>query len=94
MIVVYGCESWSLILNGKVRLRVFQNHVLKEMFGPKGDESTRKCRKLHTYLHLPKIIRVIEPRAMKFASYMADMVREKWVRCSGGEAGHGEDRRS
>jgi hypothetical protein len=39
-IKVYGCEAWSLILREKRRLRVFENRVLRRVFGPKRDEVT------------------------------------------------------
>ena len=40
-VVLYGCETWSLIWRGKLRLRVFENRVLMRIFGPKRDEVTR-----------------------------------------------------
>ena len=36
--VLYGCETWSLTLREERRLRVFENRVLRRIFGPKGDE--------------------------------------------------------
>ena len=38
--VLYGCEIWSLTLREELRLRVFQNRVLRRVFGPKRDEMT------------------------------------------------------
>ena len=38
--VLYGCETWSLTLREELRLRVFENRVLRRVFGPKGDEVT------------------------------------------------------
>jgi hypothetical protein len=45
-IVLYGCETWSLALREEHRLRVFENRLLREIFGPKTDEVTgwRKLR--------------------------------------------------
>jgi hypothetical protein len=40
-IVLYGCETWSLILKKEHKLRVFQNRVLRRISGPKRDEVTR-----------------------------------------------------
>jgi hypothetical protein len=40
-VVLYGCETWSLTL------RVFENRVLRRIFGPKRDEVTEEWRKLH-----------------------------------------------
>jgi hypothetical protein len=37
-VVVYGCETWSLTLREEHRLRVFENRVLRRIFGPKRDE--------------------------------------------------------
>ena len=46
-IVLYGCETWSLTLREERKLRVFENRVFRRIFGPKRDELTRECRKLH-----------------------------------------------
>jgi hypothetical protein len=45
-VVLYGCESWSLILTEAHRLRVFEVRVLRRIFGPKRDEMAGGCRKL------------------------------------------------
>jgi hypothetical protein len=39
-VVLYGCETWSLILRKEHRPRVFENRVLRRIFGPKRDEVT------------------------------------------------------
>jgi hypothetical protein len=39
-VVLYGCETWSLTLREEQRLRVFENRVLRRIFGPKRDEAT------------------------------------------------------
>ena len=46
-VVLYGCETWSLTLKEERRLRVFENRVLRKVFGPKRDEATGEWRKLH-----------------------------------------------
>jgi hypothetical protein len=46
-VVLYGCETWSLILKEELRMRVLENKVLRRIFGPKRDEVTREWRKLH-----------------------------------------------
>ena len=46
-VVLYGCETWSLILREEHRLRVCENRVLRSIFGPKRDEVTGEWRKLH-----------------------------------------------
>jgi hypothetical protein len=64
-VVFYGCETWSLTLREKHRLRVFGNRVLRGIFGPKRDEVTGEWRMLHSgELHnlyaSPDIIRQIK----------------------------------
>ena len=44
---MYGCETWSLTLKEERRLRVFENRVLRRIFGPKRDKMTEEWRKLH-----------------------------------------------
>jgi hypothetical protein len=46
-VVLYGCETWSLTLREERRWRVFENSVLRRIFGPKSDEVTGGWRKLH-----------------------------------------------
>jgi hypothetical protein len=46
-LVLYGCEIWSLILREGSRLRVFENRVLRRIFGPMRDEVIREWRRLH-----------------------------------------------
>jgi hypothetical protein len=45
-VVLYGCETWSRTLREEHRLRVFENRVLRRVFGPKRDEVTGEWRKL------------------------------------------------
>ena len=45
--VAYGCETWSLTLREEHRLRVFENRVLRRIFGPESDEVRGEWRKLH-----------------------------------------------
>jgi hypothetical protein len=47
-IVLYGCETWSLTLREEHRLRVFENRVVRRIFGPKRDEVTGEWKKLHS----------------------------------------------
>jgi len=46
-VVLYGCETWSLILREECKLMVFKNMVLRRIFGLKWDEVIREWRKLH-----------------------------------------------
>jgi len=69
-VVLYGCETRSLTLREECRTRVFENRVLRRIFGPKRDEVTKEWRKLHSEelndLHCSSnIVRVIELRNMK-----------------------------
>ena len=43
--VLYGCETWSLKLRKESRLRVFENRLLRKIFGPKRDEVNRGVKK-------------------------------------------------
>jgi hypothetical protein len=69
-VVLYVCETWSLTLRDERRLRVFENRVLRRVFGPKKDEVTGEWRKLHNeelndLYSLPNIVRVVKSRRMK-----------------------------
>jgi len=46
-VVLYGCETWLLTFREERRLRVFENRVLRRIFGPKRNEVTGKWIKLH-----------------------------------------------
>ena len=46
-VVLYGCETWSLTLREVRKLRVFENMVLRRIFGPMRDEVTGEWRRLH-----------------------------------------------
>jgi hypothetical protein len=77
-VVLYGCGTLSLTLTEEHRLRVFENRVLRRIFGPKRDEVTGGWRKLHNEeLHIlyssPSIVRVIKARGMRWAWHVARM---------------------
>jgi hypothetical protein len=81
---LYGCKTWPLTLGEEHRLRVFENRVLRRIFGPKRDEVTGEWRKLHNEeLHIlylfPNIIRQIQSRRMRWAGHMARMGEERKV---------------
>jgi hypothetical protein len=66
-VVLYGCETWSLTLREENRLRVFENRVLRRIFGHRRDEVTGEWRKLHNEeLHnlysFPDIVRQVKSR--------------------------------
>jgi hypothetical protein len=74
-VVLYGCETLFLTLREEHRLRVFENRVLRRIFGPKRDEVTGGWRRLHNEeLHglysSPSIVRVIKARRMRWAGHM------------------------
>jgi hypothetical protein len=81
-VVVYGCETWSLPLKEEHRLRMFENRVLRRIFGPKRDEITRGWRKLHTVeLHnmypSPNVIIIMKSRRIRWAGHVIRMVDKR-----------------
>jgi hypothetical protein len=66
------------------RLRVFENRVLRRVFGPKRDEVTGEWRKLHKeevndLYSLPNIVRVVKSRRMRWAGHVARMREDRGV---------------
>jgi hypothetical protein len=83
-VVLYGCETRSVTLREDHRLRVFENRVLRRMFGPKRDEVTGEWSKLHNEeLHnlysFPYIVRQVKSRRMRWAGHVARMGEERKV---------------
>jgi hypothetical protein len=76
-VVLYGCETWSLTLGEEHRLRVFENRVLRRIFGPKREEdgSWRKLHnnELHSLYSSTNIVRVIKSSRMRWAGHLARM---------------------
>jgi hypothetical protein len=77
-VILYGCKTWSLTLREGHRLRVFENKVLRRIFGPKRDEVTGWSRKLHNQelrdlYSSPSIIRIMKSRRMRWAGHVAQM---------------------
>jgi hypothetical protein len=77
-VVLYGCETWSLALREEHRPRVFENRMLRRIFGPTRDEVTGEWRMLHNgELHnlysSPDIIRQIKSMRMSWAGHVARM---------------------
>jgi hypothetical protein len=80
-VVLYGCETWSLTVREEHKLRVFENRVLRRIFGPRRAGVTGEWRKLHNeefhnLYSSPSIIRIIKSGRMRWARHVARM-REK-----------------
>ena len=76
--LLYEWETWSLTLREERRLRVFENGVLRRIFGPEKGEVTGKWRRLHNEelyaLYTPPyVIRVIISRTRKLSGHVARM---------------------
>ena len=71
-----GCETWSVTFRVERNLRVFENRVLRHIFGAKKDEVTGEWRRLHNEelygLYCPpNIIRVNRSRSTRWAGHVA-----------------------
>jgi len=69
-VVLYGCETWSLILREEHLMRVSANRVMRKMCGPMRDEITGEWRRLYTeelndMYSSPDIVRVFKSRIMR-----------------------------
>jgi hypothetical protein len=75
--VLYGRETWSLTFREDHGLRVFENRVLRKIFGPKREEGGpwRKLHndELHSLPSSPNIVRVIKSGRMRWAGHVAHM---------------------
>jgi hypothetical protein len=77
-VVLYGSENWSLTLREGQRLKVFENRVLRRVFGPKRDETTGEWRRLHNeelndLYSSPNNIPLIKSRRMRWTGHVARM---------------------
>jgi hypothetical protein len=76
-VVLYGCETWSQTLREEYRLRVFENSVLRRIFGPKRDEvigwRNLHNEELHNLCSLQSIIRMLKSRRMRWTGHVACM---------------------
>ena len=83
-VVLYGCEAWSLTLREERKLRVFQNMVLRRIFGPRRDDITGEWRRLHNeelndFYSSPNIVWVIKSIRMRWAGRAVRMGEERGV---------------
>ena len=76
-VVLYGCETWSLTLREGSRIRVFENRILRRIFGPKRDENGEWRRlhneELHGLYRSNSIVRVIKSIRLRWAGHVARM---------------------
>jgi len=83
-VVLYGCEAWSMTLREERKLRVFENMVLRRIFGPRRDEVMGEWRRLRNeelndLYSSPNIVRVIKSRRTRLAGRVARMGEEREV---------------
>jgi len=77
-VVLYGRETWFLTLREKHRPKVFENRVLRRIFGSKREEVTGEWRrtyneKVYALDCSPNIIRVIKSRRMRWVGHVASV---------------------
>jgi hypothetical protein len=78
--ILYDCGTWSLALRKENRMGMFEDRVLRRIFGPKKDEVTEDWSKLHNeelyrLYFSPNIIRMIKSRRMRLAGHVGRMDR-------------------
>ena len=76
------CETWSLSLREERKPKVFENLVLRRIFGPRRDEVTGEWRRLHNeelndLYSSPNIVRVIKSRRMRLAGHVARIIETR-----------------
>jgi len=81
-VVLYGCETWSLTWREERKLKVFENMVLRRIFGPSWDEVRGEWRRLHNeelndLYCSPNIVWAIKWRRMRWAGHVARMGEER-----------------
>ena len=81
-VVLYGCETWLLTLREERKLRVFENMVLRRIFGSRREEVTGEWSRLHNeklndLYSSTNIVWMIKSRRMRWAGHVARMGEEK-----------------
>ena len=81
--MLHGCETWSITLREECRLRVFENRIMKRIFGPKRAENG-EWRRLHNeelcrLYRSPNIIREIKYRKLRWTEHVAGMEEDRGV---------------
>ena len=81
---LYGCETWSLTLREERKMGLFENMVLRRIFGPRRDGVMGEWWRLHNeelndLYCSPNIVRVIKWRRMRWAEHVASMGEERGV---------------
>jgi len=94
-VVLYGCETWSLTLQKERKLRVFENMVLRRIFGTRRHEVTGEWRRLHNkelndLYSSPNIVWVVKSRRIRWAGHVARMGEERG--CIGSSRGNRRER--
>jgi hypothetical protein len=89
-VVLYGCLTWSVTLREERSLRVFENRVLREVFGPEKDEGTGEWRRLHkekiySPYSSPNIIRIIKPPRKRYTGMLHMWGKKRCIQCFGPE---------
>ena len=80
-VVLYGCETWYRTLREECRLRVFENRILRRIFGPKRDENgERRMLHIHSLYRSPNIVRVINSGRLRWAGRVARMEEVRSVK--------------
>jgi hypothetical protein len=84
-VLLYGCETWSLTLRKKCRLRVSENRVLRRTFGARRNEVSREWMLLHNeglndLYCSPSIVGVIKSRRVRWTGHAARMGKRRGVK--------------
>jgi hypothetical protein len=79
--VLYGCETWFLTLREEQRLRVFENRLLRRIFGPKREkwQEAEEDYKMRSFITctLHQMFRVIDSRRMEWVGHVARVGEER-----------------